>query len=134
MDFQTCIYGSPAIDLIYLLYCVASSETRTNHREELIQYYHIEFIKTLKNIGYMGGMPTLLQLHINLLKNSFLEVFLSICFLPFMMVDLSKVNIEKINDANLDGENVKNAIYNSTQYQNLLKKLLKEFLHKGLLD
>lgn len=88
----------------------------------------------LKNFGYLGNVPALLELHIHLLRNGFLEVFLSICFLPFMFVDLSKVKIEKLNDASVDGENVKNAVYNSPQYQDLMKILLNEFLHKGLLD
>lgn len=69
IDFQFCFYGSPAPDIFWTLYFVASNETRENHRPELIKLYHDEFVGTLAKLGYLKTPPSLMDLNIELLKN-----------------------------------------------------------------
>lgn len=60
---------------------MGSTETRDNHREELIRLYYDEFVGTLGKLGYLKTPPSLLDLQIELLRNgvlgkedSFMEV------------------------------------------------------------
>ena len=126
-------WGSPCIDLYYLLHLVASREVSDNHRDEIISYYYEELVKSLKDIGYMTRPPNMLDLNIELLKNGFLEVLIAVCFMPFMFMD------PKIHDAELAFENgiegllLRQDLYRLPEFKTFIKKLLPKFLHKGLL-
>lgn len=62
------MWGTPAIDLSYLIFSMANTEGR-ERREEIIQFYYDEFAATLKKVGYLGRIPTLLDLNLEILKN-----------------------------------------------------------------
>lgn len=47
---------------------MANTEARTR-RDEIIKYYYDEFTKTLKSVGFLGRIPTLLDLNLEILKN-----------------------------------------------------------------
>lgn len=44
------------------------NEVRVQHRHELITHYYNEFTATLKEIGYLGKVPTLIDLNVEMLK------------------------------------------------------------------
>lgn len=71
IDFQMCIWATPAIDIFYALYALVDHEAR-DRREELIGHYHGHFTKTLTKLGYMNAPPTLLDLQVELLRNGLL--------------------------------------------------------------
>lgn len=75
LDFQLSVWGTPAIDIFYLLYMIASTETRVNHRAEIVTHYFTEFNATLNKLGFMGTVPSLNEFNIELLKNGFLGKF-----------------------------------------------------------
>lgn len=74
LDFQLTKWASPSIDIMYLLYMVASTETLDNYRDQIILHYYNEFISSLKSIGYMNKPPPMLDLNVELLKNGFLGI------------------------------------------------------------
>lgn len=76
----------------------------------------------------------MLDLNVELMKKGYLEVILTVCFLPFMFIKFDEVNIEQLFDQSVDGTDIKKMVFNSPEYKVILKGLLKEFLHKGLLD
>lgn len=59
-----------------MLYMVASENVRNLYRNELIQFYYKEFVQTLDKIGYLKQPPTLLDLHLELLKHGFLGKYI----------------------------------------------------------
>lgn len=69
IDFQLCVFASPALDLGFALYCIADRETRDNHREELIKIYHTEFVAVLSKLGFLKPVPSLLDLNMEILRN-----------------------------------------------------------------
>lgn len=86
IDFQFCFYGSPAPDIYWALYFVASNETRDNHRQELISLYHAAFVDTLNKLGFLKTPPSLLDLNIELLKNGVLGIridWIILCWITF---------------------------------------------------
>lgn len=74
VDFQYCVWASPAIDLLSVLYLVATSDVRQRFKNELITYYYNEFTKTLKSIGHLAKPPSMLDLQIELQSNGFLGI------------------------------------------------------------
>lgn len=68
IDFQLCIWATPAIDLIFALYGMVGNEAR-ERREELIRHYHEHFTRTLQKLGYLKNAPTLQDLQVELLRN-----------------------------------------------------------------
>lgn len=134
LDFQLCNWGSPAIDIIYALYLVASTEVRQNHRDEIISYYYDQFVLTLKDIALLTNIPTLLDLQVELLSHGFFEAFLAICMMGMRFLDFTKLDMDLMMDPEKAGKAMADAIYGSEAYQECIKKELKRFLIKGFLD
>ncbi|XP_058822379.1 uncharacterized protein LOC131683970 [Topomyia yanbarensis] len=146
LDYQLSIWGSPAIDIIYSLYNMCSTETRDNHRDELIKFYYDEFVASLNKFGYLGKIPPLINLHVEILKNGHLETFLASTFLPFMMVTFEEMMGDQLNqnpDEGIELFDVSDpekmmemmlAGFRRPIYVDAMKKYLPVFLHKGLLD
>lgn len=72
IDFQLCHWGSPAIDLLYVLYLVVSRDVMNAHRDRLVREYHQCFVEYLSGLGHQGWVPSLKDLHSELQKKAFL--------------------------------------------------------------
>jgi len=129
VDYQFCVWGTPAIDLFYVLYLVASSEVRQRFKRELITYYYNEFTKTLKNIGHLAKPPSMLDLQIQLQQSGFLEVIIAVCLLPFLCVDQDTIN----EDDNANGK-IREIAYSNSEFIAIIKSQLPYFLAKGFLN
>ncbi|XP_058825477.1 uncharacterized protein LOC131685633 [Topomyia yanbarensis] len=55
LDWQICRYVSPALDLLYFLFCCTDGEFRAAHYDEMIRIYYAS-LKTL--LEKLGGDPT----------------------------------------------------------------------------
>lgn len=66
------MWSTPAIDLFYLLHLVVAPEVKERRRSELIRFYYNELVKTLHKMGYLGVVPKLQDLQLELLHNGFL--------------------------------------------------------------
>lgn len=144
LDYQISCWGSPAIDIIYSLYNTCSIETRDNHRDELIKFYHDEFTAALNKFGYLKKIPTLIDLHVEVLKCGHLETFLSCTFLPFMILSFDELMPKA--DANpeegvefdfADKEKMQlmmEHVFQHPKYVAVIQRYLPTLLHKGLLE
>ncbi len=126
------MFASPAIDLLYSLYIDISTENRLKHRDDYIMYYHTEFVKALKSFGYLKNTPTLLDLHVELLKCGFLETILIICLTLFGFIDWSDVDPKDMGNPETSRK-LKVTAYNKDQYRKLIQQELPRLLNKGLL-
>uniref|UniRef100_A0A1B0C8D6 CHK kinase-like domain-containing protein n=1 Tax=Lutzomyia longipalpis TaxID=7200 RepID=A0A1B0C8D6_LUTLO len=133
IDFQISVWCSPAIDLNYVLYVNASTETRDNHRDELIRIYHTKFCSFLEELGCLKKPPSLLELHIELLKNGFFEVLLSIQFMAMFYANFEEMAKEDLSDPNLM-EKMTKKLYTESPMRPVLEKLIVQFLHKGYFE
>lgn len=134
LDFQLTKWGPPSIDVVSLLYMIASQEALTEHRTEIIQHYYQEFVRTLKEVGFMSKVPGLLDLNIELLKNGFWEVVVGVCFLPAFFMDLREEDPVVFYQNNQQGESLRRMLYKHPQYKEIINKLVSEWLFKGWLD
>lgn len=125
-------WGSPCIDLFYLLYLVASKEISIDNRDEIVSFYYQELGKSLQKIGFMTKPPSILDLNIELLKNGFLEVVIAVCFMPFMFMN-EKHDANIAFENGIEGLELRKSLYRLPEYKEYMKKLLPKFLYKGLL-
>lgn len=58
LDYQLCNWGSPGIDLNFLLYGSVQGHVRQNRWTELVQYYHSVMEDILIKLKYSGKIPT----------------------------------------------------------------------------
>ncbi|XP_053660942.1 uncharacterized protein LOC128709932 [Anopheles marshallii] len=131
-DFQLSCWTTPAVDLLYFLYFICNRETRETQRHRLVQLYHQEFTRTLDTVGYMGKVPTLLDINCDLQRAGFLEVVLAICFIPFLFADYNQsVNVYGNEE---EARAYRRQLYNREEYQAIIKPLLPHFLYRGFLE
>lgn len=117
-----------------MLYAVASTETREKYRDELIFHYHQEFMATLKALGTRPTIPvpSLLDIHLELLKHGCFEIFATIIFLLYAYIDFSHNEIVQMV-VNIETQEEKQKIYSLPAYREVIIKTLPVFLHKGFL-
>lgn len=65
-------YGSPIVDLIHFFSISVSVGVLRDYKDELIYSYHKKLQDTLKTVKYEGYVPTLTELHTELLKRGIL--------------------------------------------------------------
>lgn len=78
IDYQMSFWASPAADLIYFLISSIQDEIKVNQFDNLIAHYHTVLVESLNRLKYDGVIPTLEELHADILKKgSFGEITLS---------------------------------------------------------
>lgn len=70
IDFQMCFYGSPASDLLYFLTTSVCDEIKVSRFDHLVQVYHSELCDALRRLGYKKHVPTLEEVHQDMLEKS----------------------------------------------------------------
>ena len=71
VDFQMCLWTSPAIDLLYLIITSAAKDIKIKLFDYFIQYYYSKLVSSLKIFNYSTNMPTLKELHLDVLSRGF---------------------------------------------------------------
>jgi hypothetical protein len=113
---------------------VASQEAREKNRDEIVLHYYNEFVKSLKEIGFMTKPPGVLDLNVELMKNGFLEVVITVCFLPFFYMDTHTQDPEIAFETGIEGLNLRKNLYQEPRYKQMVTKVMSDYLYKGLLN
>lgn len=96
IDFQISHWGTPAIDVFYLLYTAASHDVRISSRNEIINFYFDEFTKTLTQLKYEKPFPTKDSLLTELRSCQIIEIWLLLGLCIFQYADFTKLNMKEI--------------------------------------
>ncbi|XP_062712525.1 uncharacterized protein LOC109412325 [Aedes albopictus] len=129
IDYQCCHWGSPAIDVISLVDLVVDHETKKTYRKEIIYEYYQHFVLILNKLGFLGSVPTLADLHMELLKKGFLEVFHVVVFEQFKHVQLTENTFDDLSKGR--GENPG---FGNESYLEVVRAEMPSLMYKGLLD
>lgn len=132
MDFQICVLANPCVDLYYALYNEISDENRRTRRDEIIHYYHSEFFAALRRFGYIGKIPTLLDLQMALTKHGQMEVVKCIVFKLFFWIDAADTQNNEIMSSP-NSKELKKKIFNDERYRNFAKQELPRLAKMGFL-
>lgn len=68
IDFQMSFWGSPSSDLNYFFLTSIRDDTKIVHFDDFIVHYHNELRSALKQLNYEKHIPTLSELHVDLIE------------------------------------------------------------------
>jgi predicted membrane protein len=102
-------------------------------REELLQFYHGEFVEALKTFRYSKSIPTIEKLNDEMSKYRKLSVLLGIAFAPFFFFDPEKMNMDEIVHSN-DPVAVRRRLFEHPVCTKAVQQALKYWAEKGWLD
>ncbi|EDV93533.1 uncharacterized protein LOC6564207 [Drosophila grimshawi] len=135
LDFQLAYVGSPAVDLNYFLYGSLNENVRKVHLKYIIREYHRVLQQTLEKLKYQGHIPTLKEIHIELINNSLIGVIASTCLTPLIFrEDASFENLEDLNSRTEIGDQFRRENVENPKYRAFLQRTVKEFELSGFLD
>lgn len=83
IDFQLSYWGSPAADLFMLMCTSVADDVKIDHFDDFIEHYHNELSSSLKKLNYSQHIPTLAELHDDLLEKGSFSKFSFDCVLTF---------------------------------------------------
>uniref|UniRef100_A0A182QYD6 CHK kinase-like domain-containing protein n=1 Tax=Anopheles farauti TaxID=69004 RepID=A0A182QYD6_9DIPT len=129
VDYQICSWTTPAVDLYYLLDTIIEQPVKEQHREEIIYLYYEEFRRLLRQLGWLGRVSSLQELHVELLRKGAIELFHYIALYPFRFIDRSKIDFEVL----LAGRG-NNPAASSPIYRCVMQTVLTRFLHQGVME
>ncbi|XP_055678330.1 uncharacterized protein LOC129787056 [Lutzomyia longipalpis] len=131
LDFQMCFWGSPALDVLYLLYVIGNASVR-QRRGEMVSIYHNTFTDYLNQLGCLRQGPTLLELNIELLKLAPFELIMGIWMLPIFSLDLSQFDAAAIDNPTPEVlANMQKMIFKIPPIVEILKEVLPPLYYKG---
>lgn len=135
IDFQMPFFGSPGVDLNFLFYGALNEETRISGSKKLLRVYHETLSETLKALQYSKEIPSLHEIHIEVLKSGFNSVLAALCVVPLLMVEKSdNLNMDLLLANSEEAEKFRYSLFNHEKYKNFVQKLLIEFDELGYLD
>nr|XP_029708171.1 uncharacterized protein LOC115254679 [Aedes albopictus] len=129
IDYQCCHWGTPAIDVLYLLDVMVDNGTKRAHRNRILYEYHRQFATVLGKLGYMGKIPSLVDLQIELLRKGFLEVMHVVVFEKFKFETLTDTTFDNFDQGNPDDPCYQNQVFSS-----IIRSELPALMYRGLLD
>lgn len=135
VDFQMCVWGSPAVDIHYFINTSLNDNLRENHQDELFFFYYTTLVDLLKRFKYAPKIPSLYEFQMQALGKLF-YAFSSCCLvLPIMMTETEiKPDFKTLMGVDEFSDDYRNIIFKDARLQTILKRVLPIFERKGILD
>ncbi|XP_036321591.1 uncharacterized protein LOC118735750 isoform X1 [Rhagoletis pomonella] len=133
LDYQLNLYGSPAVDLYYLLLSSTNLDVKVSLFEYFVSFYHGELVKCLKLLKYGKKIPTLRDIHVALYRHGNWAYSIVSDLLPIILSDQSEdINVDVwLDDKNAD---MRRKMYRSQRYIDHMTQLLPWLETRGLLN
>ncbi|XP_055641397.1 uncharacterized protein LOC129778497 [Toxorhynchites rutilus septentrionalis] len=134
-DYQLAYFGSPGVDLNYLLSGSIQTEIGEGRKLQAIQSYHTILTKTLNDLRFTGKTPSLQDIHIEIIRTGFQSVHAVFCLLPLaMMENAAEAEMDVFLAENGAGKVFRQRIFQNPRYGPILRRELKRFDLMGYLD
>ncbi|XP_039429593.1 uncharacterized protein LOC120413008 [Culex pipiens pallens] len=135
VDFAISYFGSPAIDLSFLLFTSSADDVTEEQFDLLLQSYHQSLLGTLNQLGYSQKLPTLLDIQEDMLRKGFIGVMYSTFLLPLRVIeDTASADLGNLLGSNEEAVQFRGSLYQNPHYQRRMEYLLNYFDRKGYLD
>ncbi|XP_055856530.1 uncharacterized protein LOC129919611 [Episyrphus balteatus] len=135
LDYQLAYFGSPATDINYFLFGSMNENVRKVHFKFIVREYHRHLKETLEKLNYGGQIPTLKDIHVEIIRNSLIGVIASTCLTPLILMESESCgNLENLTSRTDDGDKMRRENVQNIKYRAYLQKTLKEFELSGFLD
>lgn len=128
-------FGSPGIDLNFLFYGSLSEDTRTSFNRKILKIYHETLAVTLKKLMYKGKIPTLHDIHVEILKTGFNAVLAAFCEVPLLLMENNEnLEMDLLLAKSEKADEFRYTLFNNHKYKHFIQTLLIEFDDYGYLD
>ncbi|XP_016980585.1 uncharacterized protein LOC108045702 [Drosophila rhopaloa] len=135
IDFQFCVWNSPAIDLHYFFATSLQDKLRLENQSELVQFYYYKLVEALRKLKYSGRIPSLFDFQLQFRSRGFYAVFCSLIFEPVMQYEgKENASLEQILSTSESGMRFKDSVYESEAVKKKLGLTLPFLDQFGLLD
>lgn len=135
IDFQMPFFGSPGIDLNFLIYGSLSEDTRVSFSKKLLRIYHETLAQTLKVLKYQEKIPTLHDIHVEMLKFGFNGFIAAIAEVPLLLVENNEnLEMDLLLAKSTKADEFRYSLFNNPRYTSFMQTLLLEFNDLGYLD
>lgn len=71
IDFQGPFWASPVVDIMYFLLSSVADDIKVEHFDHFVEFYHEQLTEALKKLKFDQHIPTLAELHIDLLEKGY---------------------------------------------------------------
>ncbi|XP_076679145.1 uncharacterized protein LOC143374695 [Andrena cerasifolii] len=132
VDFQLCVYASPAIDLLYFLSTSPAAQVYENSMDELLKEYHRTLSSTMKQLSCKTAPPSVQEIKQYMKEREICAMIFSITVLPIILLDKSEAkDIDEL--LSIDGTH-DNPGFRNPVYKKIMVKRLRKYAENGLLD
>lgn len=133
LDFQMPVFYTPVQDLIGLINTMGNMEVR-QRRDEVLKIYHGVLVGSLKQYGYTGKTPSVVDIQIELLRNIDYYAFSSLLALP--MFSIKGVDLAELFNTAPDSPSVigMKQAFKDPKIVEDMKPLLTYFNNMGIFD
>ncbi|XP_011693600.1 PREDICTED: uncharacterized protein LOC105453385 [Wasmannia auropunctata] len=131
VDFQMCVYTSPALDLLYFISTSPSPDIIENKRDILLNEYLGTLSATMAQLNCKTQPPTMEELKATMKRRASYGMIASFSVLPMVLCCKSEV---KDLDELMSKDNFSNPGFKSESYKKLMMKRLPLYDEWGLLD
>ncbi|XP_058448689.1 uncharacterized protein LOC131428662 [Malaya genurostris] len=127
-DYQLAYFGSPGVDLNYFLYGSVQPDIREQCWLELIREYYDILNETLKKLNYEGHIPSLQEIHVEIIRSGYHSVNAVFCLLPLaMMENTENAEMDVFLQESDAGAAFRQQIFANPKYEPILKEALVKF-------
>lgn len=134
VDYQMCVWSSPAIDLLYFIVGSPTIDIKVNEFDTLVHHYYTILVQTLKKLKYQKKIPSLTDLHVDILRRGIFG--LMNCFGVMSVILLEPDNdckMENMMNSDEAGLKFKQRMFTNPRFFEHMQKLLPFFEKKGIL-
>lgn len=138
LDFQMSYFGSPILDVSYLLFTSSNEDIKCYEFDQLFDYYCEQLIDTMRLLDVSSSsskIPSKQQLRDEFTLRGCYGAMFSLFSVPLRVVDHSNNDaIKQFLNKSTDGLAYRTNIYSDTTVRKLLANLLLYFDKKQFLD
>lgn len=135
IDYQFPTWSTPALDIYGLLNNIANADARENQRDEIIKLYYNEFTGTLKKLSYREKIPSLVDLRVELIRFSIVDLIHTIASSPMQFIRMDQIDYnEFIEDSGKAMAKLSQMVYDSEEYRAYLTRTLTRLRNQGTLE
>ncbi|XP_073842637.1 uncharacterized protein [Musca autumnalis] len=135
VDFQLCKWGRPTQDLWYFFTTSVQVDIRGQEFDSLIATYHKRLVECLKLLNYSKKIPSLRELHIMMIKDSYWAQFTSASVTPNILYPNDKdANMENVFKPGPEADAFRHKIKTAPVFTKSMRQWYPFIYNKGAFD
>ncbi|XP_055641626.1 uncharacterized protein LOC129778627 [Toxorhynchites rutilus septentrionalis] len=135
VDFQMCIWTSPAIDLLYFLLTSVNFAIRLPQLDDMIHFYHQNLVEYLGVLEFPQKPPTLKELHLDLINRMLYGFSSSLTVLPICLMEKTQVaSLDTLLSEDEAGRAFRKKMYCNPAFVEQMTQLMPFFYDRGVFD